>query len=270
MTRKALGLAAALVLGALFSVAVAQSRRPAAVPTPQSPAQLAMHALIEGRYDDVATLTEKDQFDPTLMAIRGRALVERGKYADAEAVLRPVVERHPTSDAALELGLLLKMLGKPEGTQLLTRVANTADTASRPADLARSARALRALNRFDESNAAYRDAATAAPRDPAIQTAWGEMFVEGRCQTCSADAVKSFQAALREDPKWAPALVGIGFQHPRDVDDADRNLSGNGDGGHGSLCSVTFDIISVLIISSSRKMLRRNKRLAELGSRETA
>ena len=92
---------------------------------------------------------------------------------------------------------------------MLTRVADAADTATRAADLARSARALRALGRFNESNAAYRDAATAAPRDPAIQTAWGEMFVEGRCQSCNADALKSFQAALKEDPKWAPALIGM-------------------------------------------------------------
>jgi tetratricopeptide (TPR) repeat protein len=124
-------------------------------------------------------------------------------------VLRPAAERQPESDAALELGLLLKMLSRPEGETILTRVAGAADTATRAADLARAARALRALGRFSESNAAYRDAATAAPRDPSIQTAWGEMFVEGRCQTCNVDAQKSFQAALAVDPKWSPALVGM-------------------------------------------------------------
>src|SRR4051812_33608738 len=211
MTRKALGLTAALVLGALFSVAVAQVRRPSppAAAIPQTPAQLAMRALIEGRYDEVASITGKDQFDPQLAALHARALIERGQYKEAEDLLRPVSQRQPTSDAALELGLLLRMLSRPEGPQVLTRVADAADTATRAADLARSARALRALGRFNESNAAYRDAATAAPRDPAIQTAWGEMFVEGRCQSCNADALKSFQAALKEDPKWAPALIGM-------------------------------------------------------------
>ncbi len=210
MTRKAFGLAAALVLGVTFTVAVAQVRRPPAlVAVPQTPAQLAMRALVEGRYDEVATLTEKDPFDAPMMAIRAKALIERGRYKDAEDVLRPVAQRQPVSDAALELGVLLDMLGRPEATAILTRLANEAPTANRATDLARSARALRALGRFNEANAAYRDAATAAPRDVAIQTAWGEMFVEGRCQTCNADALKSFQAALKEDARWVPAMIGM-------------------------------------------------------------
>jgi tetratricopeptide (TPR) repeat protein len=210
MTRKALGLAAVLVVSAaLFTVAVAQSRRPSAPNSPQTPAQLAMRALVEGRYDDVAALTEKDQFDPTLVAIRARADIERGKYEQAETLLRPAVQRQPASDAALELGLLLKMLSRPEGTQILNRIATTAETADRAADLARAARALRALGRFNESNAAYRDAASAAPRDLTIQAAWGDMFLEGRCQTCNADATKSFQLVLKDEPRWAPALLGM-------------------------------------------------------------
>ena len=214
MTRKAVGLAAVLVVGALFPVAIAQVRRPAA-PTPaapQTPAQLALRALVEGRYDDVVSLTTavtaKDPFDPELAALHARALSERGKYKEAEDLLRPVAQRQPTSDAALELGLLLQMQSRTEGATLLSRVAAAADTANRASDLARSARALQALGRFNEANAAFRDAATAAPNDPVIQTAWGEMFIDGRCQTCNTDALKSFQTALRVDPKWAPALLG--------------------------------------------------------------
>ncbi len=210
MTRKAFGLAAALVLGVTFTAAVAQVRRPPApAAVAQTPAQLAMRALVEGRYDEVATLTERDTADAAMVAIRAKALIERGKYREAEDLLRPVAQRQPVSDAALELGLLLDMLGRAEGTQLLTRIADGADTANRATDLARSARALRALGRFNEANAAYRDAATAAPRDVNIQTAWGEMFVEGRCQTCNADALKSFQAALKEDARWVPAMIGM-------------------------------------------------------------
>jgi tetratricopeptide (TPR) repeat protein len=209
MTRKALGLAAALVLGALLSVAVAQSRRPTPPPTPQTPAQQALRALIAGRYDEVASITAKEQFDPTLVAIHARAMIERGQYPEAEELLRPVAQRQPESDAALELGLLLKMLSRPEGTTLLTRVAGSAATANRASDLARAARALQALARYDESTRAFIDAEAAAPRDPAIHTASGELALEARCQTCNADAVKAFQAALKEDASWAPALVGM-------------------------------------------------------------
>lgn len=212
MTRKAVGLAAVLVLAALFPVAIAQVRRPSTPATPQTPAQQAMRALVEGKYDEVITLTTtataKDPFDPELTALHARALSERGKYKEAEDLLRPVAQRQPASDAALELGLLLQMQSRPEGTAILTRVAGAADTANRASELARSARALQALGRFNEANAAFRDAATAAPNDPVIQTAWGEMFIEGRCQTCNADALKSFQTALRVEPKWAPALLG--------------------------------------------------------------
>ena len=116
MTRKAVGLAAVLVVGALFPVAIAQVRRPAPAPSaPQTPAQLAMRALVEGRFDDMVTLTLKDQFDPELAALHSRALSERGKYKEAEDLLRPVVQRQPTSDAALELGLLLRMQSRTEG-----------------------------------------------------------------------------------------------------------------------------------------------------------
>ena len=82
MTRKAIGLAAALVVGVTFTVVVAQVRRPlppgAAVP--QSPAQLATRALNEGRYDEVASIAGRDAFDPTLAALHAQALIARGKY----------------------------------------------------------------------------------------------------------------------------------------------------------------------------------------------
>ena len=93
MTRKALGLAAALVLGVAFTVAVAQVRRPMPPTTaPQTPAQLALRALIEGRYDEVVSLTGKEQFDPTLVALHARALVERGQYKEAEDILDEALE----------------------------------------------------------------------------------------------------------------------------------------------------------------------------------
>ena len=48
-------------------------------------------------------------------------------------------------------------------------------------------------------------AATTAPGDAAIQTAWGELFLE---KYNNGEALKSFQDALQADPNWAPALLG--------------------------------------------------------------
>ena len=128
--------------------------------------QDAVRALLEGRYDEVDALTEKlDPQDPIVAAVQARALIARGRYAEAERSLRPIAQSAPTSEAALELGLLLQDARPRRGaSRLLARVAATAEVATDASALARGARALRALGRAQDANAAYRDAATAAPR----------------------------------------------------------------------------------------------------------
>jgi tetratricopeptide (TPR) repeat protein len=168
--------------------------------------QGAARALNEGRYDDVQGLTAKlDQADPLVATLNGRAQIARGRYQEAEALLRPAAQRAPTSDAALELGLLLQTLGRPEAPALLSRVAAIATTATDPNELARAARALRAVGQPYQSNDVYRDAATAAPRDAAIQSAWGELWIETHK---NGEALKSFRQALQIDPRYVPALIG--------------------------------------------------------------
>jgi tetratricopeptide (TPR) repeat protein len=201
MMRKALGAIAALAVLSVISVAVAQSRRP------QPPAiEQATRALNEGHYDRVAGLLEKlDAQDPTVAALVARADIARGRYQQAETALRPIAQRTPTSDAALELGLLLQMLGRSDARGVLERVASVTNTARDAADFARGARALRALGRFEEAKAAFIDATQAAPRDPVIETAFGELFLDAFNR---AEALKSFQTALRVDSKYVPALLG--------------------------------------------------------------
>ena len=199
LTRLSL-LIGALVFLALPSAGTAQAPRRAATPF-----QTATRALIEGRYAEVDALTEKlDQRDPNVVALRARAAIARGRYADAEASLRPIVSRFPTSEAALQLGLLMQMLGR-EFAPILDRVATLSDTSSDPNEVARAARALRALGRFHEANAAYRDAGSAAPSDPAIQTAWGDLFLE---KYERREALRSYQMALQVDARYVPALIG--------------------------------------------------------------
>ncbi len=202
MSRKVLGLIAALILVAIIiPVAIAQTRRP------QSPAfEQAQRAVLEGRYDEVERLVSGlDPMDPAVAALAAQAHSARGRYQQAEAGLRPSAQRAPSSDAALELGLLLQMQGRAEAAGILTRVASIAETATNPGDLARAARALWALGRVDEANAAYRDAASTAPKDAAINTAWGDLFLE---KYKKGEAMKSYQPVLRDNPRYVPALLG--------------------------------------------------------------
>jgi tetratricopeptide (TPR) repeat protein len=201
---QALGLSTGLVLLAIIPAGMAQSsRRPAPLPPGL---QSAARAVIEGRYDEVSALVEKlDQQDPNVAAVRARALVARGRYQDAESLLRPIAAKAPTSAAALELGLLLDMLGRADAQQVLGRIA-FAEMVADAQELGRSARALRALGRTQDANATYRDALSLAPKDPPLNTAWGELFLE---TYNNAEALKSFQAALEADARYAPALVGI-------------------------------------------------------------
>ena len=194
-------LVAALAFLVLPSYGTAQAPR-----RPATPLQTATRAFIEGRYDEVDATTDKlDARDPNVVALKARAAIARGRYTPAESLLRPIVSRAPASEAALELGLLQQMLGRPDAAGILEKVAALADTTNDAIEMARAARALRALERFDEANAAYRDAANALPGDPAVQTGWGELFLE---KYEKAEALKSFQMALQADPRWTPALVG--------------------------------------------------------------
>src|SRR5262249_13769870 len=155
----------------------------------------ALRLLMEGKFDELDAAVEKlDLRDPAVAAIKARGLIARGRYQDADALLRPVAQRMATSEAALELGLLEQMLGRLEAKAVLERVGLLADTSYDPREIARGGRARRALGRFQEANAAYREAAAEAPTDPAIQTAWGELFLEKYNRT---EALKSFQIALQ-------------------------------------------------------------------------
>jgi tetratricopeptide (TPR) repeat protein len=201
--------AVGIPLCAVLVIAQGQRRGAAAAAAPAAPAtpfQIATRAYIEGRYAEVDTLADKlDTKDPNVVALKARAAIARGLYADAEAALQAAAMRAPSSEAALELGLLQKLLSRPAANTTLSRVAELAETTRNGAELARAGRALQALGQFQDANAAFRDAAAAAPANAAIQTAWGDLFLE---KYNKADAVKSYQDALQADPRWAPALVG--------------------------------------------------------------
>lgn len=219
----------ALLALVLIPVVVAQSRRQLPVPNQQVGARL----FNEGKYDEVVSTLEKvEPRDPTTVTWMARALAARGKHQEAETLLRPVAERSPLSDAALELALHLQKFARPEAGPMLRRIAGAGATANTPQELARAARALRALGEAYEANAMYRDAAGLAPRDPAIQTEWGDLFLDKRGRTSRADALKSYEAALAVAPTYVPALLGAARaleddNPPRAVESAQAALKVN-------------------------------------------
>ena len=54
------------------------------------------------------------------------------------------------------------------------------------------------MHRIDDAQSYFRDAVALAPNDPRVNTEWGELFVE---KYANAEAAKSFQEALKADPR---------------------------------------------------------------------
>jgi tetratricopeptide (TPR) repeat protein len=195
-------------LPAVCAILVLCLATPSSAQSPQpnlTPYDAAARALNLGQYDQVAGLLGTLN-DARAVALRARADIARGRYAEAEKLLAGPAAQAPGSDAALELGLLQLRLGRrSEGTRVLQGVLNSGDE-NTPLDLVRLGTAARALGRFQEANGFFRDASAAAPDDPLVNTAWGELFLE---KYNRADAVKSFQAALRVDQDNVAARVGL-------------------------------------------------------------
>ncbi len=163
-------------------------------------------ALRGGRYDEVETLG-KASTDQAITVMRAQALIARGEYASAEQLLTPLAAAGPKSDAALELGLLQMYAGRrSEGRRTLQLLLMGDPREANAREFARAARAARGLGLFEDANRFYREAIAIAPNDAVINTGWGDLFLEKHNR---ADAAKSYQAALKTEPDYAPAQIGM-------------------------------------------------------------
>ncbi len=175
----------------------------------QSPSQSfpagAWRAIAHGKPAEAEALARaRSADDPAAIAVIARLAIEKGRYAEAIAALQPAARRAPLSDAALELGLLRKRLGDTgAASQLLMVLFRQSENDA--ASLLRAGRAAAALGSPREAQSLYRAAAAFGP-DPAVETAWGMLFLD---KFNRAEAAKSFQQALKQDPNWAPALAGL-------------------------------------------------------------
>jgi tetratricopeptide (TPR) repeat protein len=165
-------------------------------------------AFAHGAHDEARALAEaRDSADPSAAAVLARLDILRGDYAAAESRLAPIASANPISAAGLELALLQHYLGRrAEARRRLTLLVDRLQRSGEALDLYRAARAAQALGEYQLANSLVRNAATAAPEDPAIQTLWGELFGEKYDQL---EASQSFAAALELDDQWAPAYLGM-------------------------------------------------------------
>ncbi|HVB39118.1 MAG TPA: tetratricopeptide repeat protein, partial [Vicinamibacterales bacterium] len=174
--------------------------------------QPALRAFREGRLTDVdRLLAHLDARDPAVITLKAQAAIVRGRYDDAAALLTPLATRSPESEAALDFARLQGWRGRRDGARqtfeaLVAALAAKPSGARTPQESTRLAAGYQGLGRFEEANATFRAAANAAPDDPAINTAWGRLFLE---KHNPKDAADSFRAALKADGQWEPATAGL-------------------------------------------------------------
>jgi tetratricopeptide (TPR) repeat protein len=170
-----------------------------------APADPATRAMNSGEYDAVESLLRNDS-SPRAIALRARAHVARGRYAEAEKLLSPAAASAPLSDAALELGRLQMLLGRrADATRTLTRIVDGLQPRN-VGDYMRLGLASSELGDFKAANSDFREANRLAPDDPQVNTAWGELFL---AKYNRSDALKSFQDALRVDETNVAARIGL-------------------------------------------------------------
>ena len=190
---------------ATFPPAYADQQAPA---DPQGFAAVARRAIARGRPAEAEALAkQRPATDGAGAGVLGQLAAARGRYDEAIALLEPAVAREPASEAALQLGLIELQLGRTQqATRHLTDVLQQGASGRDVEGLFRGARAAQALGRPRDANSLFK-AADAASADPAIDTAWGLLFLE---KYNKPEALRSLQDALKLDPEWAPALAGLG------------------------------------------------------------
>jgi len=168
--------------------------------------QSARRLLAHGRASEAEALAKgRPAGDADAAAVLARIYAAQGKQAEALKLLETAAAAQPAGEAALELGRLLQQhYGRgTDAAQHFNRVLNRAAQAQDGESLFRAARAATALGQMQDANTLFRAAARSA--DPAVETAWGELFLE---TYNPPEALRSFQQVLKEDDSWAPAHLG--------------------------------------------------------------
>jgi len=197
-----------LVLLVTFGTAGSAVRPPQATASQGDFARTAAAAIAHGQRSEAERMARaRPASDPAAAVVLAQIEAARGKYREAQALLEPIAAREPGGEAALELALLYRIIGRGGDAQpILLAVFRQGTTSSDAATLVRAARAAHALNRPREANNFFRDAGRAGADRAVVETAWGRLFLE---KYNAPEALKSFQSAIEADPQWAPAYAGL-------------------------------------------------------------
>lgn len=162
-------------------------------------------ALVAGKFDEA--LAGAGDLGWAQAYINGRAAERRGQYEDAERFLREAVTSQPVGEPAVALADLLTRTGRRDEASALWQEIIRAGQAQRTgAALGRAARAAQALRQVRLSNSYFQTAANLAPDDAQVHTRWADLFLE---KFNEAEAKSSYETALKADPQYVPALVGM-------------------------------------------------------------
>lgn len=182
------------------------ARSPAPAPAP-TVIDAAERALIEGRFEDVEALAAEVDAPPNRKVFAALADAARGRYEAALATLGAEAQADPGGEASVEIGFLLRKLGRPEESLTHWRTVLTAGGRERTASsLVRQARVLGETGQPRRANALLQEATALAPDDPRIPTAWARLFLD---RHNAKEAAELFEAATRLDARWVPAHLGL-------------------------------------------------------------
>jgi cellulose synthase operon protein C len=201
------GWTTAFAAATLMVVMLADGHLGAQTPAARDPRTSASDAYDRGRYDEVHRVLASLPADDAMAAVlRGKAFVAVGKYQDAERALMASAMSTPMGEAAVELGLLYRMLGRREGLRNLSIILSRELMVGTAAEYVRAARAARGMGRLQQANDFFRQAIAQSPTDLAANVGWGELFLQAHDRS---EAARSFQAALRANAEHPDALLGM-------------------------------------------------------------
>jgi len=165
-------------------------------------------AIAHGKRDAAEAFARaKGAGDPDAAVILAQLAIARGKYREAQEMLEPIAAKDRTGEAAIELAMLYRLIGRAGDAQpYLNSIARQGMSSSDPDMLLRAGRAAQALNQPQDANALFRNAERAGGNPAVVENAWGRLFLE---KHDPVEALKSFSAALEADGQFAPALSGV-------------------------------------------------------------